>query len=132
MVCVYDTYFLSLEYFQRTEHIQILFILLHSYPMHMMTGLDKCDSSSYLGSPFIYTYMHHEKRENCKCGLKVTQTCFSEQLGLLLQGCPNSMGGDKPLYQGSHLLPPHPRHEMTNDLKFLDVLIIFSVQLSNL
>ena len=55
----------------------------------MMTGLNNCESSPYLGSSF----MRKGRITNSGC---VIQTCFSKQLGLFLQGCPNSVGGENP------------------------------------
>lgn len=80
-------------------------MVLHSYQIYMIPGLHKCDGS-YFGSPFLYTHMHHEKMENYKFTFRVIPAHFSEQLGLLLQGCPNSVGGKKNPLLGKPSAPP--------------------------
>lgn len=81
------------------------------------------------GIHFMLSHMHQERRKNYRFKLTVTQKYAS------LNNRAQFFDGVQILQEVKIPLlgkPSASPHEMTNDLKLLDVVIILSVQLSNL
>lgn len=111
---------------------------IHWIHTSMITGLDECNCFLSWGLLYIHkaylknnTYVKREVKIIWDLGWNNSHMLLWTS-SPTLHGCPNSVGGEIPFSLWSHLLTTTPSHEMTNELKFLDVLIILSVEPSNL